>query len=111
MRENVASGSTLARFGGEEFAVLAPGVERAEAFACAEKIRRDVMGRELLRRSTGESLGRVTISIGLAELRADDSATSLLERADAAMYRAKRNGRNACVADWEFADIGMSSAA
>ena len=101
MRENVEGISTLARFGGEEFAIILPRSEPSVARVCAEKIRRNVMGRELLKRSTGESLGRVTVSLGIAALRPDDTATSLLERADLCMYRAKRNGRNQIVTDQE----------
>ncbi|TDR93268.1 GGDEF domain-containing protein [Enterovirga rhinocerotis] len=111
MREHVTVGATLARFGGEEFAMLAPGIGPGEAFACAEKIRRNVMGRELLKRSTGESLGRVTISLGLAELRPGDTATTLLERADSCMYRAKQAGRNASFADWDLDEPPLASAA
>lgn len=100
MRENVeAANSTLARFGGEEFAMLLPRVSAEDAFACAEKIRGNVMGRELLKRSTGESLGRVTVSLGVAMFRPDDNAMSLMERADACMYEAKRAGRNRTVVD------------
>ena len=101
MRENVDAKSTLARFGGEEFAVILPRTDMAIAYASAEKIRRNVLARELLKRSTGESLGKVTISLGVAALRPGDTATSLLERADLCMYRAKRAGRNRTVTDAE----------
>lgn len=99
MREHVDAACTLARFGGEEFGMILPGIGRAAALDCAEKIRRNVMNRELLKRSTGESLGRVTVSLGIAVLAADDTATSFLERADMAMYRAKRAGRNRTAVD------------
>ena len=111
MRENVAGDGTLARFGGEEFGIILPRTSTADALNCAEKIRRDVMGRELLKRSTGESLGRVTVSLGIASIRPDDEATSLLERADLCMYRAKRSGRNRTVTDLEPSSRDVSDAA
>lgn len=101
MREDMSSNAVLARFGGEEFAIILPGANEASAFACAEAIRRNVMGRELLKRSSGESLGRVTVSLGIAQLRANDTVGSLLERADLCMYRAKEAGRNRTVTDWD----------
>jgi diguanylate cyclase len=57
------------------------------------------MGKELMRRSTGETLGRVTISLGVASWRKGDTVGSLLERADACLYAAKRAGRNCVVAE------------
>jgi len=99
MRENVAAGVTLARFGGEEFAILLPGLGRLQARAIAEKVRTSVMTRELVKRTTGEALGKVTISLGVAAVRPSDTAVSLLERADQCMFKAKREGRNRTVDD------------
>ncbi len=99
MRENVTKGATLSRFGGEEFGILLPGATRVLAGEIAEKIRTSVMARELVKRSTGESLGKVTISLGIAEQRVDDNAVSLLERADTCLFAAKRAGRNRTIDD------------
>ncbi len=105
MRECVTLPATLARFGGEEFGVLLPQTDRATAVEIAEKIRVSVMGRELVKRSTGESLGKVTISLGIAEQRFSDSAVSLLERADNCLFVAKRAGRNRCVDDQQHGTL------
>ncbi len=101
MRECVKETGTLARFGGEEFGVLLPDVRLQAARAAAEQIRENVMRRELVKRSTGESLGKVTISLGIAAFRKGDTAVSLLERADQCMFVAKRAGRNRTVTDAE----------
>jgi diguanylate cyclase len=99
MREQVKSRATLARFGGEEFGIILPDATAEEARALAEAIRHSVLNRELIKRSTGESLGRITVSVGVASFRTGETAMSLLERADQSMYAAKRGGRNRTVAD------------
>lgn len=110
MREVVQDGATLARFGGEEFSIVLPATASAKGLTQAEAIRRSVMARELIKRSTGESLGRVTVSLGVASLRPGDTPISLTERADRCMYRAKRGGRNRTVTDQECGEE-LSSAA
>ncbi|KMO38774.1 diguanylate cyclase [Methylobacterium variabile] len=99
MRECVEPRTTIARFGGEEFGIILPDCGRLEARELAEKVRTSVMGRELVKRSTGECLGRITVSVGLAVYRRGDTAVSLLERADHCMFTAKRSGRNRVVDD------------
>ncbi|MGC1573989.1 MAG: diguanylate cyclase, partial [Pseudolabrys sp.] len=83
--------------------VLLPNTALRAAVTVAEHIRRAVMAKELMKRSTGEQLGRITISIGVAALRKGDSGQSLIERADICLYAAKRHGRNRvmCEADPE----------
>ena len=111
MRERVRSKATLARFGGEEFGVILPETSLDSARATAEQVRENVMSRELVKRSTGESLGKVTISLGIAAFRPGDSCISLLERADQCMYRAKRAGRNRTFTDAESPIGGLPDAA
>jgi diguanylate cyclase (GGDEF)-like protein len=83
----------LARFGGEEFVVLLPEATLAQACEVAERVIAAVAALEPAT-PTGEPL-RVTVSVGVAVLASTDSGgTSLLHRADAALYQAKRNGRN-----------------
>jgi diguanylate cyclase len=65
----------------------------------ADHIRRAVVTKELIKRSTGEHLGRVTISIGVATLHKGETIQALIERADACLYAAKRNGRNRVVSE------------
>jgi diguanylate cyclase len=99
LKQNVKGQDVAARYGGEEFVVLLPKTALMAAVTVADHIRRAVMGKELMRRSTGETLGRVTISLGVAAWRKGDTVASLLERADACLYAAKRAGRNCVVAE------------
>jgi diguanylate cyclase (GGDEF)-like protein/PAS domain S-box-containing protein len=82
----------VGRLGGEEFAVLLPGAEREAAVAFAERVRKATLVRTV---RAGESAIIVTVSIGVAILRAADAnPDAALARADAALYRAKTSGRN-----------------
>ena len=94
MKANVKGQDTTARYGGEEFAIILPNTVLRSAITVADHIRRAVMTKELMKRSTGENLGRVTVSIGVATLHKTDTPQALIERTDACLYAAKRHGRN-----------------
>jgi diguanylate cyclase len=94
VKQNVKGQDTAARYGGEEFAIVLPNTVLRSAITVADHIRRAVMTKELMKRSTGEHLGRVTISVGVATWRKNDTAQMLIERSDACLYAAKRHGRN-----------------
>jgi diguanylate cyclase len=104
LKQYVKGANLAARYGGEEFAAILPGVASQDAADFAEQIRRAVSVRELTKRTTGEILGRVTISIGVAVLNGDDTIQTLIERADKCLYAAKRSGRNRVVSGDEFED-------
>jgi diguanylate cyclase len=106
IKQNVKGLDTAARFGGEEFAIILPNCDLKGAEIVAEHVRAAVMGRELVKRSTGENLGRVTISIGVSMLKDDDQPTTLIERADQALYAAKRAGRNRVMTELDIRDSG-----
>lgn len=93
-KQNVKSHDVACRYGGEEFAIILPRTSLDVARTVADHIRVAVMSKELVKRSTGENLGYITISIGVSNYRRDDTVQSLIERADAALYLAKRTGRN-----------------
>jgi diguanylate cyclase len=103
VKQNVKGQDITARYGGEEFVIALPNTSLKSAITVADHVRRAVMTKELVKRSSGERLGRVTISIGAAVLHPNDTAASLIERADKCLYAAKRNGRNRviCEADPE----------
>ncbi|KAI9878447.1 MAG: Altered inheritance of mitochondria protein 6, partial [Watsoniomyces obsoletus] len=87
-------GDHIGRMGGEEFVLVLPGSNRRHARDTAERIR---VGVENLRVTIGDTVLSFTVSIGVAECDGDDTAASLVERADQAMYAAKRSGRNRVV--------------
>jgi diguanylate cyclase len=103
VKQHVTQQDVAARYGGEEFAIALPKTALPSAHSVAEHIRRAVMNKELMRRSSGERLGRVTVSIGVALLRPTDTPQSLIERADQCLYAAKRNGRNCVICESDAA--------
>jgi two-component system cell cycle response regulator len=87
------------RYGGEEFVIVMPETDMAVAAMVAERLRRRIAA-EPFAIAQGTRTIPVTISIGIAGLRdKDDNAAALLKRADQALYRAKRDGRNRVVPD------------
>ena len=99
--KNVRGQDKVARFGGEEFALIFPGARLAEAATAVERIRGVLESKQWTIEPSGERIGKVTASFGLARLRAEESATDLLQRADQRLYEAKAHGRNCVVADRE----------
>lgn len=97
LASNVRAIDLPCRFGGEEFVVVMPDTQLADALRIAERIRNHVAGSPFKVGPTKEQL-TVTISIGVsATLGADDTPEALLKRADQGVYQAKASGRNAVV--------------
>ncbi|MBV9914517.1 MAG: GGDEF domain-containing protein [Sinobacteraceae bacterium] len=94
LRSSIKGRDVAARLGGEEFAVLLPQTSVTGAAAVAEQIRDTVAQGRICRPDGNESIGQVTLSVGVAVAKPGDTMEALLERADAAMYAAKRAGRN-----------------
>ena len=94
VKQNIKGQDIAFRYGGEEFAVILPRTGLEPSVVVAEHIREAVFSKELVKRSTGENLGRITISIGVAEWRPGDTPQSIVERADTCLYAAKNGGRN-----------------
>ncbi len=89
LRKNARSVDIPARFGGEEFSVLLPGIDIEGGKIAAERLRVSIEESQI------KEVEKITASIGVATfLRHTESLGELLEMADQAMYRAKRNGRN-----------------
>ncbi|HXP26812.1 MAG TPA: GGDEF domain-containing protein, partial [Steroidobacteraceae bacterium] len=85
----------VARIGGEEFVMLLNGAKVEQALFIANQVRSAV---EALRFHFRGTPVRVTVSCGLTQVKEDDGAEAAFDRADAALYRAKRGGKNVCVA-------------
>jgi diguanylate cyclase len=88
----------IARYGGEEFAVLLPATPLHEAASHGERLRGALAARRISLRANAAPIGNVTVSVGAARYEPAEPIGSWIERADAALYRAKREGRNRVVA-------------
>lgn len=88
LRTGVRATDSVVRWGGEEFLLVLPYCEQAAALLQAERLRERVADAE-----QGE-MGRVTVSMGVAELQRGETLANLMERVDQALYQAKHAGRN-----------------
>lgn len=104
LKANLKGRDMPARFGGEEFVAILPETDLNGAITVAENIRKAVQSKELLKRSTNEKLGRITLSVGVSMYRKDESAAHFIERADQCLYAAKGAGRNQVVAERDLPD-------
>jgi two-component system cell cycle response regulator len=99
LKKSIRGIDLACRLGGEEFVVVMPDTDMAVATMVAERLRRRIAA-DAFPIHKGERKVAVTISIGLAALAGpDDGAANVLKRADQALYKAKRDGRNRVVAD------------
>jgi diguanylate cyclase (GGDEF)-like protein len=96
MRASIRAYDALGRYGGEEFLVVATGVDREGLLSIAEKMRQRVEREEF---HTAAASLRITVSLGAASMEAGAGVEELIARADAALYRAKNGGRNRTVFD------------
>jgi diguanylate cyclase len=85
---------TAARFGGEEFAVILPQTSLEHAKRLTDQIRNRLETQEWINLQNGRLYSRITASFGVVRLGEDDDRETLVNRADAMLYQAKRAGRN-----------------
>ena len=102
LSENVKGRDTAARYGGEEFAVILRQTRLEHALNLANQIRGHVESKKLVKKSTGDILGTITISIGVAQYKPGEAAADLIRRADECLYAAKGAGRNRVMGEQEF---------
>ena len=88
IKNNIRSSDIVARWGGEEFVLLVPIANQDLAISLADKTR------ELIESTLFPTVGKVTASLGVTLFKADDDTDALIKRADEALYKAKREGRN-----------------
>jgi diguanylate cyclase len=97
--DNVHARDTVARYGGEEFALILPETHIESARQLTERVRRKVESLQLAVTESGQQIGTITASFGVAELAPGDDAEALIQRADHKLYEAKCGGRNRVAAD------------
>lgn len=102
LSDNVKGRDTAARYGGEEFAILLAGADLRAGLTVAEQVRKRLSSQSLIKRGTGETIGQITVSAGVAQHRVGERGADLVERADRALYEAKRTGRNRVCAAPEY---------
>lgn len=83
-----------ARFGGEEFVIVLPSKNLEAAGDIAEQFRDFISSRTIRSRQRDQDVGKITLSLGISQMRWTDTIESFVERADKALYVAKQNGRN-----------------
>lgn len=95
MKEHCAKQSHIAaRFGGEEMAVIFIDINAQHAIQIADQIRQQLAGSNLKKKDSDETIGTVTVSVGLSQYQPGDTTLNIIERADVALYESKAAGRN-----------------
>lgn len=94
LKEHVGRRGTVARHGGEEFVLLFEGIGAEEAWEIVDTARHDLSRRNIIDRNAGQPIGTISFSGGIAGLDADGNISNMLRRADRALYKAKREGRD-----------------
>lgn len=107
---SIREGDFVARYGGEEFAVIMPATTADGAFDVADRVRQAFEGRQIVARNTGKIIGGVTVSAGGACYEPGERLSDWVERADQALYAAKKTGRNrVCMAPLAENSAGAAS--
>ena len=104
LKDCVRNGDLPARFGGEEFSVVLPNSTLAEAAEIADRIRQTIATRRIVRRDSKVELGGITLCAGVALLQPGEGVGPLIDRADEALYIAKRSGRNRVITEEQARD-------
>ncbi len=94
IKKHLRQNDIAARYGGEEFLILLPETRIEGAQAVAQKIKKALSLKEWKLKDTGESMGKITLSMGIALYKLNEPEKDLIKRADDALYLAKEQGRN-----------------
>lgn len=94
LKDSIKGKDFAARYGGEEFSIILPDTDLTGAVIVANMLRKAVASKDVINRSSGKVLGRITMSVGVAEFAGEKMPEEIIERADSALYTAKHNGRN-----------------
>lgn len=105
LQGNVKGNDLAARYGGEEFAIILPNTGMNDAQIVCEQIRNAVSTKRIRNRQTGEQMGNITLSIGIAVFRPGEPLADFIQRSDEGLYFAKGNGRNQVVMETQLVTI------
>ncbi len=94
LKRSIKKTDFIARFGGEEFAIILPDSDINSAMVVAEQLRKIVSAGKLMDKGKNISYGKTMVSIGVTQFRASDLSNEIVDRADKALYLAKDRGRN-----------------
>ncbi|SDU43006.1 GGDEF domain-containing protein [Desulfobacula phenolica] len=101
LKTHLRKNDIAARYGGEEFLIILPETGIKGATTVAKKIQKTLATKEWKLRKSGETMGKITVSMGISLYRMNEPETSLIKRADDALFMAKNNGRDQIVAQKE----------
>ncbi len=110
LQKQIKGKDIAARFGGEEFIIILPQTPLKGAFAVAEQIRKTLEEIRWTTRGSGKAIGTITISLGVAQYKEDETIESLIARSDNALYSAKKAGRNRTMTEMDRGLAGYSTA-
>jgi len=102
LQKHVKGNDTVARFGGEEFAVILPETDYTDALSVAENARKRISAQVLSDSAENIKLGSVNVSVGVAQYRYGESPEEFIHRADKCLYQAKNTGRNRVVGEGDY---------
>lgn len=105
LKETVKGQDVVARYGGDEFAIVLPETQLDDAIIVGNNIRRAFERRRITKRGSNDLIGTITVAVGAARYQRGEPIANLVQRADAALYRAKREGRNCVVAEVAAAHV------
>lgn len=94
LKKHLRRNDIASRYGGEEFLILLPATGVKGAKSVGEKIRQTLASKEWKLKETGKSMGKITVSMGIATYTLNEQEESLIKRADDALYLAKNSGRD-----------------
>lgn len=98
----IPNGAVAARYGGEEFALILPNMSAEDSVAIATEICDKIRRRPLINRATNETLGKVTISAGVAKIAIGEPIANFIGRSDEALLKAKRDGRDRVISEYDM---------
>lgn len=99
LKTHLRRNDTAARYGGEEFLLLLPETDIQGACAVAGKIRNALSVKEWTVKESGQRMGQITVSMGIARYNLREAEETLIQRADSALYLAKNSGRNQVITE------------